>query len=74
MARKCPRFRQQYDNEWTLIYDWMLVGCCDCGLVHKVHFAMRPYKGNLRVWWKVVRCKKMTVALRKKKGVKVVKC
>src|SRR5487761_1048020 len=46
--------------------------CCDCGLVHRINFELRPltsgkYKGELTLWRRLYRDDKATTAIRKQR-------
>ena len=44
------------------------MGCCDCGLVHKLEFALRPVTNGKGIFFRAWREESQTAALRKRKG------
>lgn len=44
------------------------MGCCDCGLVHKMEFRLVPMRGGKKIQFRAWRDAKATRALRKRDG------
>lgn len=65
---------QVYDGEWIRpIRKGYQVECCDCGLVHSFNFELIK-KGNGKIIiFQAFREDKETKAIRKKKGIKVLR-
>lgn len=58
---------QMHDGEWV----WprrkkFVLGCCDCGLLHKIWFRLVPHGNGKRIEFKAVRDDRATSALRRK--------
>ena len=50
------------DGDYIPLYTKVLIGCCDCGLVHWMDF--KSVKGN--PFWRVRVAKRMTAKMRKR--------
>lgn len=46
---------------------YYLMGCCDCGLVHKMQFRLVPMRGGNKIQFRAWRNEPATRALRKRK-------
>jgi hypothetical protein len=67
---KHKNFKQQKDGEWVQPkMKGYLMGCCDCGLVHRLDFRVVESKVQFRAF----RSPKYTASLRKKNRIKVTK-
>lgn len=69
MVRRRPLYPKHQAGEWvTPRRKYYLMGCCDCGLVHKMEFRLVPswhgqgHKIQFRAW----RDEKATAFLRKR--------
>lgn len=69
------KWKQRYDGDWEPVCHIEFLGCCDCGLVHKVEYkylkkgkGKKPYILHSRYF----RDKRRTAAKRRGKGVKIV--
>ena len=41
------------------------LACCDCGLVHRMDFDIRPYGNGNKVWFRVFRDNRATAVMRR---------
>lgn len=68
---KARRFPKQKDGAWVQpVMRGYLLGCCDCGLVHKLDFRIAGVR-KLRVQFRASRHIGQTKALRKREGITV---
>jgi len=66
---KHKRFPVQKPNVWVQpVMKGYLMGCCDCGLVHRLDFRIINGK---KVQFKADRARNYTARLRKKNGIKI---
>lgn len=67
---KHKSLKQAKDNEWIQpIRKGYLMGCCDCGLVHRLDFRIV----NERIQFKATRARNYTARLRKKDRIRIIK-
>ena len=67
---KPPRVKGRYHEptagEWVRpIRRGYKLACCDCGLVHRMDFALRPYGSGRKVWFRVFRDNRATSMMRR---------
>jgi hypothetical protein len=68
---KIKKIKKAKDNEWLHPKQkGFLMGCCDCGLVHKVDFrVVVDKKGKYETELRATRAPKYTAWFRKKNGI-----
>ena len=76
-SRKVPKFKEPASGEWIQPVESpraYLLQCCDCGLVHSVHFRVgQDRKGKPRAHFKVYRNERVTRAVRRKRNINIVR-
>src|SRR6185437_14015880 len=76
-SRKVPKFKEPASGEWIQPVESpraYLLQCCDCGLVHSVHFRVgQDRKGKQRAHFKVYRNERVTRAVRRKRNINIVR-
>lgn len=67
------KYRKAKDGEWIAPMKDYRLACCDCGLVHKIEFALEPIgKRRKRIVFRAWRDNRATAQIRRHKqmGVK----
>jgi hypothetical protein len=65
-------WNQRYDGDWQPVCKVEYLGCCDCGLVHRVETRYRLVDGKKVLQSRYFRDNRRTAQIRRHKGVKVV--
>ena len=73
---KHKSLKQAVDREWIQpVKNGYLMGCCDCGLVHRMDFRIvsreKNGKTERKVQFRASRARNYTSRLRKKEGIRV---
>lgn len=72
MAKLKGKYPTHSPGEWVKPKRrFYYMGCCDCGLVHKMEFALKPVGGGSGIFIRAWRDEEQTKALRKKKKIRV---
>lgn len=72
MARLKGKYPKASAGEWIKPRRrFYYMGCCDCGLVHKMEFALRPVTSGSGIFIRAWRDEAQTKALRKKERIRV---
>ncbi len=58
---------QIIDGKWHDCHSY--IGCCDCGLVHRIQYRVVKIGKKTKIQARVWRRKRLTAEARKKKGI-----